>query len=95
MSTQEASKNTPKSIHTRSANKKKFEDAIANHLASPFADSVAANLWSNATPAQQPQYLLSPSPVKRDLFSQLIFNDNNSHHHLLLHQGITEENSYS
>ena len=52
-------------------NNKLIEEA----LFSPFHDSISIsiNLFTAFTPLRkQPDYLLSPSPVKKDLFTQLL-----------------------
>ena len=67
------SKFTPQKETSRSHKKKLIEDALAKDLFSPFRESLSINLLTAFTPMRkQPEYLLSPSPVKRDLFTQLL-----------------------
>ena len=67
---------TPKKTISGSEKKKIIDDALAKDLfISPFKDALTANLFSVYTPMKQPEYLLSPSPVKKDLFSQLLVTE--------------------
>jgi hypothetical protein len=68
-------KHTPqKSLHH--SNKTKYlEDPWSKELVSPGGESLPTCMLLSYTPVQkQPEYLLSPSPVKKDLFSQLLGN---------------------
>lgn len=73
MNQTEHQKATPQK-HATSAHKKKlFEDALVKDLVSPFHDTLLTSSLPSFTPARkQPEYLLSPSPIKKDLFSQLL-----------------------
>ena len=67
------SKLTPQKGTSRSHKKKLIEDALVKDLFSPFRESLSINLLPAFTPMRkQPEYLLSPSPIKRDLFTQLL-----------------------
>lgn len=69
-------RNTPKKSISTSEKKKIIDDALAKDLfISPFKDAYTANLFPLYTPIKQPEYLLSPSPVKNDLFSQLLITE--------------------
>ena len=69
----EANKVTPPKHITHSHKKKFFEDSLAKDLVSPFHDTfLPSNLVGYTHSRKQPEYLLSPSPLKRDLFSQLL-----------------------
>ena len=79
MDNPELPKHTPQRTRGRSTAKKAIDEALAHNLASPFTDTLAVNLWPMTTPLRrQPEYLLSPSPVKKDLFSQLLAHDNHA-----------------
>jgi hypothetical protein len=50
-----------------------LDEALSKDLLCPFAEAFPFGLIANYTPMRkQPEYLLSPSPVKKDLFSQLL-----------------------
>ena len=77
----ELPKHTPQRTRGRSTARKAIDEALASSLASPFTynDALAINLWPSTTPLRrQPEYLLSPSPVKKDLFTQLLAHDNHA-----------------
>ena len=67
-------KTPQKGLSSNSQKKRLLDEVIAKDLLiSPFKDTFANNLLPPFTPLKkQPEYLLSPSPVKRDLFSQLL-----------------------
>ena len=66
-------KQTPQKRTSNSSKKKMLDEALAKDLLSPFKETLSTNLLGGFTPMiRQPEFLLSPSPVKRDLFSQLL-----------------------
>lgn len=71
----ENTKRTPQKRSSPYSSKKRIIDDILakDLLISPFKDTITNNLLTPYTPLRkQPEYLLSPSPVKKDLFSQLL-----------------------
>ena len=71
----DSAKITPQknSRHTPQKNSRHNNKLIEEALFSPFHDSISINLFTAFTPLRkQPDYLLSPSPIKKDLFTQLL-----------------------
>lgn len=83
---------TPQKNTSRSHKKKLMEEALAKDLFSPFRDSLSLALLPAFTPLRkQPEYLLSPSPVKRDLFTQLLGTETKQYSPLESNYSIEEE----
>lgn len=84
-------RHTPKKPISTSEKKKIIDDALAKDLfISPFKDAITANLFPVYTPMKQPEYLLSPSPVKKDLFSQLLITETKQATPLSYEESIAE-----
>lgn len=69
----EPQKTTPQKHTTSSHKMKLFEDSLVKDLVSPFHETLLTSNLPSFTPhRKQPEYVLSPSPIKKDLFSQLL-----------------------
>ena len=67
------SKNTPQKHITKPHSHQVVDETLSKDLFSPFFDNFSTSILNTLTPLRkQPEYLLSPSPVKKDLFSQLL-----------------------
>lgn len=69
---------TPQKILNSS--QRNIEEILIKDLPSPFFDRIPTSLLTTFTPLKnQPEYLLSPSPIKKDLFSQLLGTETRNH----------------
>ena len=88
---------TPQKHFSNHTKKQIIDDALSNDLLSPYYDTLSTSLFSILTALKkQPEYLLSPSPIKRDLFSQLLGTEMKNNSTLEEDSNsIMEEESYS